>query len=131
MADGVGSVFTKAGSHAPAPKIPYAVQCEFAGAVCRSSSNSRDCSAHRNACPVRADPSVYSFRITELQCAQFEAKLHRDMKPTRDVGLRGHLYPGRRSRREAAKECYVEWVNELPSKHFLPIDHSIHGAEAD
>jgi FtsP/CotA-like multicopper oxidase with cupredoxin domain len=24
----------------------------------------------------------------------------------------------------------VEWVNELPAKHFLPIDHSLHGAEA-
>jgi spore coat protein A len=25
----------------------------------------------------------------------------------------------------------VEWVNELPEKHFLPLDHNIHGAEAD
>jgi spore coat protein A len=25
----------------------------------------------------------------------------------------------------------VEWVNELPNNHFLPIDHSIHGAEVD
>ena len=25
----------------------------------------------------------------------------------------------------------MEWVNELPEKHFLPIDHNIHGAEAD
>jgi spore coat protein A len=24
----------------------------------------------------------------------------------------------------------VEWVNELPEKHLLPIDHSIHGAES-
>ena len=25
----------------------------------------------------------------------------------------------------------MEWVNELPNNHFLPIDHSIHGAEVD
>jgi len=25
----------------------------------------------------------------------------------------------------------VEWANDLPSSHLLPIDHSIHGAEAD
>jgi len=25
----------------------------------------------------------------------------------------------------------VEWANELPTSHFLPIDHHIHGAEAD
>ena len=24
----------------------------------------------------------------------------------------------------------IEWANELPDKHFLPIDHSLHGAEA-
>jgi spore coat protein A len=25
----------------------------------------------------------------------------------------------------------VEWVNELPERHFLPIDHTLHGAEAN
>ena len=25
----------------------------------------------------------------------------------------------------------MEWANELPNRHFLPLDHSIHGAEAD
>ena len=25
----------------------------------------------------------------------------------------------------------VEWANELPGAHFLPIDHRLHGAEAD
>jgi spore coat protein A len=25
----------------------------------------------------------------------------------------------------------VEWANRLPTKHFLPIDHTLHGAEAD
>ena len=34
------------------------------------------------------------------------------------------------SKRAAAREWLVEWANELPPKHFLPIDHSLHGAEA-
>src|SRR6202012_3164499 len=25
----------------------------------------------------------------------------------------------------------VEWANELPQRHFLPIDHTLHGAEAE
>ena len=25
----------------------------------------------------------------------------------------------------------IEWANELPARHFLPIDHHLHGAEAD
>ena len=25
----------------------------------------------------------------------------------------------------------MEWINSLPQKHFLPIDHTIHGAESD
>ncbi len=25
----------------------------------------------------------------------------------------------------------VEWANELPAQHFLPIDHSLHGAGKD
>jgi len=29
------------------------------------------------------------------------------------------------------KGFLVEWANELPAAHFLPIDHTIHGAEAD
>ena len=25
----------------------------------------------------------------------------------------------------------VEWVNSLPERHFLPMDHNIHGAESN
>jgi hypothetical protein len=34
-------------------------------------------------------------------------------------------------KREAAIGVLVEWVNALPEKHFLPIDHTLHGAGAD
>ncbi len=40
-------------------------------------------------------------------------------------------FPGRRSKSAAGRAAQVEWVNQLPERHFLPIDHTLHGAEAD
>ncbi|HLB93362.1 MAG TPA: multicopper oxidase domain-containing protein, partial [Terriglobales bacterium] len=60
----------------------------------------------------------------------FEAKVHRDMKPTRMWGYAGSS-PGPTFETRSGEGLLVEWVNELPAKHFLPVDHTIHGAEAD
>ena len=61
---------------------------------------------------------------------QFEAKLHRDLRPTRQWGY-SSATPGPIFETRSGQGLLVEWVNELPEKHFLPIDHNIHGAEAD
>jgi spore coat protein A len=61
---------------------------------------------------------------------QFEAKVHRDMKPTMLWGY-GASSPGPTLETRSGHGLLVEWVNELPGKHFLPIDHSIHGAGAE
>jgi spore coat protein A, manganese oxidase len=61
---------------------------------------------------------------------QFESQLHRDMKPTRLWGF-ASASPGPAFETRSGQGLLVEWVNELPEKHFLPIDHSIHGAEAE
>ena len=61
---------------------------------------------------------------------QFENKVHRDLKPTRFWGY-ASASPGPTFETRSGQGVLVEWVNELPEKHFLPIDHSIHGAEAD
>jgi len=61
---------------------------------------------------------------------QFEMKAHRDMKPTRLWGYASSS-PGPTFETRSGQGLLVEWVNELPEKHFLPVDHSIHGAEAD
>src|SRR5208282_2949679 len=39
--------------------------------------------------------------------------------------------PGPTFETRSGEGLLVEWVNELPEKHFLPIDHTIHGAEPD
>lgn len=60
----------------------------------------------------------------------FESRIHRDMKPTRLWGYGGSS-PGPTLETRSGQGVLVEWANELPSAHFLPIDHSIHGAESD
>ncbi len=61
---------------------------------------------------------------------QFENKVHRDLKPTRFWGYASSS-PGPTFETRSGQGLLVEWVNELPATHFLPIDHSIHGAETD
>jgi spore coat protein A len=61
---------------------------------------------------------------------QFESKVHRDLKPTRMWGYASSS-PGPSFETRSGQGLLVEWVNELPATHFLPIDHTIHGAEAD
>jgi spore coat protein A len=60
----------------------------------------------------------------------FSAKLHRDLAATPMWGYEG-LSPGPTIDTRRGEPFLVEWANELPTAHFLPIDHGIHGAEAD
>ena len=60
----------------------------------------------------------------------FEAQVHRDLKPTKFWGY-GGASPGPTFEARSGHGLLVEWANELPAAHFLPIDHTIHGAESD
>jgi spore coat protein A, manganese oxidase len=61
---------------------------------------------------------------------EVHGKVHRDVPATRmwsygpDV-----LAPLIEAR--AGEEMQIKWVNRLPTKHFLPIDHSLHGCGTD
>lgn len=59
-----------------------------------------------------------------------EQKVHRDVKPTRMWGF-GGTSPGPTIEARSGQDLVVEWANELPREHFLPIDHNVHGAESD
>ena len=76
-----------------------------------------------------ADPAV-KLPYYRIAMREFSSKLHRDLKPTRQWGY-GGASPGPTFETRSGQGLLVEWVNELPAAHFLPIDHSIHGAEAD
>src|ERR1700677_4233574 len=65
-----------------------------------------------------------------LAMREIESKVHRDVKPTRLWGF-GSSSPGPTIETRSGQGLLVEWANELPTAHFLPIDHNIHGAEAD
>jgi spore coat protein A, manganese oxidase len=56
------------------------------------------------------------------------ARLHRDLPPAR-LWSYGGTVPGVMFETRSGQGLSVEWANELPHKHFLPIDHSLHGAE--
>jgi spore coat protein A len=61
---------------------------------------------------------------------EVRVKVHRDLPPTRMWGF-NDLSPGPLFEARSGEGMLVEWVNELPAKHFLPIDHNLHGAEKD
>jgi spore coat protein A len=64
-----------------------------------------------------------------LAMREISSKIHRDVKPTRFWGYREGS-PGPSFEIRSGEGSLVEWANELPVKHFLPIDHTVHGAEA-
>jgi spore coat protein A len=63
-----------------------------------------------------------------MEMRAFSARLHRDLPPTPLWGYDGRS-PGPTFETTRGKPVLIEWVNALPAKHFLPIDHTIHGAE--
>ncbi len=77
----------------------------------------------------RPSPDNPAVQIPYYRVAmrQFESKVHRDIKPTRMWGY-GSSVPGPTFETRSGQGLLVEWVNELPEKHFLPIDRNIHGA---
>ncbi|MGH9536620.1 MAG: multicopper oxidase family protein [Terriglobales bacterium] len=81
---------------------------------------------------TRADRDHPATQIPYYRLAmrQIESKIHRDVKPTRFWGF-GETSPGPTVETRSGQAILVEWANELPQDNFLPLDHSIHGAEAD
>lgn len=58
----------------------------------------------------------------------FATRLHRDLPPTTLWGYQGS-FPGPTLEAMRGEPFLVEWANALPSRHLLPVDHTIHGAE--
>ena len=77
--------------------------------------------------PVNPAVKVPYYR---LAMRQFENKVHPGMNPTRFWGF-DSSFPGPTIESQRGKGMLVEWANELPTSHFLPIDHHLHGAELD
>jgi spore coat protein A len=80
----------------------------------------------------RADPEHAGARIPSYRVSmrETEVRVHRDVPPTRMWGYEGSV-PGPVLETRSGEPFLVEWANDLPGAHFLPIDHTLHGAGAD
>jgi spore coat protein A len=86
--------------------------------------------------PSRAEPiAPHKLRIA---MREVHAKVHRDLPPTRfwvytdsvsSVENGPAIAPLIEA--HAQQPLDIEWVNQLPHQHFLPIDHSLHGCGRD
>jgi spore coat protein A len=77
--------------------------------------------------PSRPNVAIPFYRMSMRQITQ---KLHRDVPATRCWGF-GATSPGPTFETRSGEGFLVEWANELPTEHFLPVDHTVHGAERD
>jgi spore coat protein A len=65
-------------------------------------------------------------RSLTLTMQEIHAKVHRDVPPTR-MWSYGPAALGPLVEARSGEPLQIRWVNNLPAKHFLPIDHSLHG----
>ena len=80
---------------------------------------------------MRAVPGLAKTHAPYYRVAmrQIESKLHRDLQPAR-LWCCGNSSPGPTFETRSGEGVLIEWANELPAKHFLPIDRTLHGADA-
>jgi spore coat protein A len=79
---------------------------------------------------LRAKGKINGITYYELTMNQFKQKLHRDLPATLVWGFEGS-YPGPTIEAKRNKPIKVKWINDLPNKHLLPIDTTVHGAGPD
>jgi spore coat protein A len=79
--------------------------------------------------PSPVDPKL-QIPYYRMAIRQFQMTVHRDVPPTTFWGYDSSC-PGPTIGARSGNPLLVEWVNELPHQHIFPIDHTLHGAEAD
>jgi spore coat protein A, manganese oxidase len=79
--------------------------------------------------PSPLDPkrSVAFYRV---QAQAIGRKVHRDLSATNFWSF-GSSIPGPTFETRKDEPLLIEWANALPSEHFLPIDHTLHGADTE
>ncbi|MGE7694276.1 multicopper oxidase family protein [Lysinibacillus sp. NPDC094177] len=81
--------------------------------------------------PVTAKPKYFKGQqrkdYYELKMIQAEHCFHKDFPKSIIWGYNG-LYPGPTIEATKDKSIYVRYTNLLPSKHFLPVDFTLHAA---
>jgi spore coat protein A len=88
--------------------------------------------SQQQAAGTRANPQNTAERLPyyRIDLREAQVKVHRDLPPTR-MWTPGGNFPGPTIETTSGKALFVDWENRLPAKHFLPIDHTLHGAGKD
>jgi spore coat protein A len=78
---------------------------------------------------TRSSPEVSRVHLPYYRVPLRESyvRVHRDLPPTRMWTL-GDSFPGTTIETQSGQGLIVDWVNQLPARHFLPIDHTVEGA---
>lgn len=76
--------------------------------------------------PTR-NPNYPYYSYYELEMKEDKHRFHRDFPLTTIWGYDG-LIPGPTIEAEKDKTTYVKYINNLPKKHFLPVDRTLHVA---
>jgi spore coat protein A len=81
--------------------------------------------------PPVARPVVHKGQQTlSISMQEVHAKVHRDVPATRMWSYGpSALAPLIETR--SGEPLHIQWINNLPKQHFLPIDHSLHGCGTD
>jgi spore coat protein A, manganese oxidase len=66
----------------------------------------------------------------EVNMTEFKQSLHSELNDTTVWGYEGS-YPGPTIEVERGEKVFIKWINNLPDKHLLPVDYSVHGAHMD
>ena len=70
------------------------------------------------------------IRYHRIAMRRVSMRVHRDLAPT-FLWSYGETAPGPTIEARSGEPMLIEWANELPTEHFLPIDHNLCGAEKD
>ena len=66
----------------------------------------------------------------QIHMRPFHHRAHRDLPATTMWGYNS-MWPGPTFEVRKGQPISVKWTNQLPTKHFLPLDYTIHGEEQD
>lgn len=80
--------------------------------------------------PPRIVASARHNRIAPLvvRMGAFRQKVHRDLPPTTLWGY-NNSWPGPTIETRRDQPVSIHWINNLPRRHFLPLDYTVHGEE--
>ena len=76
---------------------------------------------------IRPKPGSGPGDPVEVRMVPFKHKAHRDLPPATIWGYNAS-WPGPTLEVRRGEPLFVKWSNLLPTKHFLPVDPTIHGA---